>query len=191
MTIMLDLNKDSGVSLDLTKAAPGLKSVKILLNWDEHPVHAASTAQGFDLDLWAFALNQSDKITSADQICYFNNKSLYGGAVVLPRDNRAGTGDDDEEINIDLTKLPADVKTIAIYAFVFEADKRQQHFGMVANANVKVINNDTGAVIAQYNITQDFNGQTALCVGNLDTTSFTPDGGAGVMDPNQVLSHYS
>lgn len=191
MTIMLDLNKDSGVALDLTKAAPGLKNVKILLNWDEHPVHAASTSQGFDLDLWAFALDANGKVTSADQICYFNNKNLYGGAVVLPRDNRTGAGSDDEEILVALDKVPAQVETIALYAFVFEADKRQQHFGMVANANVKVIDNDTGNVIAQYNITQDFNGQTTVCIGNLDKTSFTPDGGAGVMDPNQVLAHYS
>lgn len=188
--IMLDLNKNSGVALDLTKADPGLKNVKVLLNWDEHPVHAKSTADGFDLDLWAYALDANGKITSAEQICYFNNKNLYNGAVILPRDNRTGEGDDDEEILVNLEKIPTNITSVAIYAFIYDADKRAQHFGMVANANVKVINADTGTVIAQYNITQDFNGQTAVFVGSMDKTSFTPDGGAGVMDPNQVVGFY-
>ena len=143
------------------------------------------------MDLWAFALDSNGKVTSTDQICYFNNKNLYNGAVILPRDGRTGEGSDDEEINIDLTKIPSNIETIALYAFIFEADKRKQHFGMVANANVKVINKDTNDIIAQYNITQDFNGQNAFCIGNMDKTSFTPDGGSGVMDPNQVLAHYS
>lgn len=188
--IQLDLNKDSGIALDLTKASPGLKKVRVVLNWDEHPVHASSTTQGFDLDLWAFALDTNGKIASAEQICYFNQKSIYNNAVVLPRDNRTGAGADDEEIIVDILSLPTSVGSVAIYAFVFEAAKRGQHFGMVANSNVQMINADTNEVIAQYNITQDCNGETAMYIGSVDRTSFTPDGGAGNMDPNQVISHY-
>lgn len=188
---MLDLNKNSGIALDLTKEDPSLTNVRVLLNWDAHPIHTSSHTDGFDLDLWAFALNDQGKITSVDQICYFKNMKILGDSIILPRDARTGEGVDDEELLISLPKLPASVGTVAIYAFIHEADKRAQHFGMIANANVKVFNNDTGNLIAQYNITQDFNGQTAVCIGNLDKTSFTPDGGAGVMDPNQVLAHYS
>ena len=187
MTITLDLNKNSGVALDLTKNSPNLKNVKVLLNWDEHPVHGANMTQGFDLDLWAFALNSSQKVSTLDQICYFNNMNLYNGAVVLPRDNRTGVGDDDEEILINLDKIPADISSVVIYAFIYEGQKRGQNFGMVANANVKIINVDTNDIIAQYNITQNFNGQTAICLGAIDKNSFTPDGGAGVMEPNEVM----
>lgn len=189
--LTLDLNKESGIALDLVKESPGLKNVRVLLNWDEHPVHAASNTEGFDLDLWAFALDANGKVTSGEQICYFNNKNVYNGAIVLPRDNRTGSGSDDEEILVSLDKIPSNIETVAIYAFVFDAAKRQQHFGMIANARVDVINNDTSDVIARYNITQDYNGQVAICVGNIERTTFTPDGSAGNLDPNAVLAHYS
>lgn len=179
-----------GISLDLSKEDPGLRNVKILLNWDEHPVHSASLTEGFDLDLWAICLDANGKLTSMEQICWYNNKNCYSGAVVLSGDNRTGAGDDDEYILVDLSKVPGTVGDIAFYVFIHDAPNRGQNFGMVANANVKVINADSGKVISQYNITQDFNGQTAVCVGNLSKSNFTPDGGAGVLGPNEVLAHY-
>ena len=60
MTIVLDLNKGSNNILDLTKAAPTIKKLIVKLDWDEHPVHGADVKNGFDLDIFAYVLNEAD-----------------------------------------------------------------------------------------------------------------------------------
>lgn len=191
--IQLDLNKEAsnGISLDLKKESPKINRVKSLLNWTPHPVFVNSTSQGFDLDLWAFVLNSSGKIDDGSKVIYFNNKNYNNGAVVLPRDNRTGEGEDDEEINVDLSKLPSDAEVV-IYVFLYDAQTRNQHFGMIGGTSIVISDMDTGTNLVKYDITKDFNGQTAIAVGKISASGvFTPIGDAGVMSPQEVLNFYS
>ena len=108
---------------------------------------------------------------------------------------RDDEGDDDEEMLFALDKIPADKAGVAVYIFIHEAGKRAQHFGMVANAKMVLQNQDTSENIAQYNLTQNYSGTTAMHVGNLKRNAggwqFEPVGEGGNADPNAVLSHYA
>ncbi len=190
--ITLDLSKQSGISLDLKKEDPQLQNLKVLLNWDMHPVHGASLSQGFDLDIWAFALNSSGKVGAQSNIIFYNQKDPLNGAIVLPRDNRTGDGADDEELLIALAKIPADIAQVVLYVFLHDAPARGQNFGMTINANVQLIDNDTGTVIARYDLTDGkYKNSDAICIGALEPSgNFIAAGDASTSSPTEVLNFY-
>ena len=193
MSTILNLNKNAGI-LNLTKAAPALKILKGILSWDPSPIHKASLTEGFDLDIFAFVLDANQKITSGNDVVYFNNKFLPSNAVSIPRDNRTGEGDgDDEEILIEYSKMPSDKKFIDIYVFIHEADKRKQTFGLMQNASFELVDADTGKSIQKYNISQ-YTSETALHVGRVEQTVdglvFAPYGDVATLDPETVAGTY-
>lgn len=189
MSQILDLSKKTAM-LDLTKAAPGLKNIRGLLNWDPNP-NQGYGGSDFDLDIFVFALNSSGKISSGSDVVFFNNKTAHG--ISVPRDNRNGQGNDDEELFVDLDKVTADKHILDIYVFIHEAAQRQQFFGMMANAKFALINKDTGSIIQEYKISSLTN-ETAIHIGALTRQSggwaFEPSGEAGNMDPNAVAGGY-
>lgn len=178
--------------LDLTKAAPALKNLRGLLNWDMHHVKGASLTEGFDLDIFAFVLGSSGKIGGGQDVVFFNNKNAHG--VVLPRDNRTGEGTDDEEILIALDKVPADKTTIDLFVFIHDATKRNQTFGMMQNATFSLVDQDTKAVIQAYKLSELLT-ETSVHIGalvrNANGWGFEPYGDAGNQDPNAVAGAYA
>ena len=190
----LDLNKGTGF-LDLSKAAPSLTKLKGTLNWDMHPIHGKDLNQGFDLDIFVFCLNGQKKIQFPQDVCFFNNKSVLGGAVQAPVDNRTGedTGDDDEFVVFDLAKIPADKAAFDIFIFIHDATGRKQNFGMMANARFELKDETNGSLIQGYAISQ-FTTGSCLHIGtverNGDSWNFNPVGEAAEADPNQVAQAY-
>lgn len=188
----LNLSKTT-MMLDLTKAAPSLTRLQGILNWDVHPVHGASKDFGFDLDVFVFCLDANGKLGSTSDVVFFNNMSAYNGAVVYPRDNRNGEGDDDEEILTDISKIPAHIHSIEHFVFLHEADKRSQDFSMIAGGAFTLFDQD-GNKIQEYKLQQFANG-TALHVGTLKRQAsggwgFQPMGESAVAGPNDVMKAF-
>lgn len=187
----LNLSKTT-LMLDLTKAAPQLTRLRGVLNWDTHPLHGASKELGFDLDVFAFLTDANGKLGSNSDVVFFNNMSAYNGAVVYPRDNRTGEGDDDEELITDVTKVPAHVHKIEHFVFLHEADKRGQDFSMIKNGSFTLYDQDN-KVIQDYKLSTFVNG-TALHIGTLERVNggwgFQPVGESAVADPNQVMQAF-
>ncbi|MDH8308041.1 tellurium resistance cAMP binding protein TerE, partial [Klebsiella pneumoniae] len=48
-----------------------------------------------------------------------------------------------------------------------EADSRKQNFGMVSNSFMRVVNNDNGAEIARFDLSEDASTETAMIFGEL------------------------
>jgi tellurium resistance protein TerD len=190
----LNLSKTT-MMLDLSKAAPSLTRLRGVLNWDCHPVHGASKDFGFDLDVFAFLTDAKGSINGdVANVVFFNNMSAYNGAVVYPRDNRTGEGDDDEELITDITKIPAHIHKVEHFVFLHEAEKRQQDFSMIKNGSFKLFDQD-GNLIQDYKLAT-FVGGTALHIGTLQRQAtggwgFQPVGESAVADPNQVLSAFA
>lgn len=153
----VSLSKGGNVSL--SKEAPGLKKVLVGLGWDAR----ATDGGDFDLDASAFMLNASGKVRSDVDFIFYNNLKSKDGSLEHTGDNSTGAGDgDDEAIRIDLTKVPADVQRIAICVTIHEADTRRQNFGMVSNAFVRIVNNDSDKEIARYDLAEDASTETAM-----------------------------
>lgn len=149
-----------GQRIDLTKNDPSLKKIVVGLGWD---VKQFDGGQDFDLDASAFLLNSAGKCRNELDFIFYNNLQSPDGSVIHTGDNRTGEGEgDDEQIKIDLSKIPSDVDKIAITVTIHEADVRRQNFGQVANAFVRLVNEDTGEEVLRYDLGEDFSIETAV-----------------------------
>ena len=83
-------------------------------------------------------------------------------------DNRTGVGEgDDEQIEIDLTKIPANIERIAFTATIYDADVRKQNFGQVSNAYIRIVDESNNQELIRYDLGEDFSIETAVVVGEL------------------------
>ena len=83
-------------------------------------------------------------------------------------DNLTGAGEgDDEQIKVDLSKVPGSVTRIAFTATIYEAEERRQNFGMVSNAFIRIFNEATGEELLRYDLGEDFSIETAVVFGEL------------------------
>lgn len=159
------VNLSKGQKVDLTKSNPGLAKITVGLGWD---VNKYDGGNEFDLDATAFCLNASGKVNSEKEFIFYNNKSNSNGSIVSSGDNRSGEGaGDDESIKINLANVPADTLMVAFCITIHDAVQRNQNFGQVANAYVRVVNEETGAELIRYDLGEDFSVETAVVVGEL------------------------
>jgi tellurium resistance protein TerD len=158
----ISLSKGGNVSL--TKSAPGLTNIVIGLGWDAR----ATDGAGFDLDASAFLLKTDGKVRSDSDFIFFNQPASADGSIKHLGDNTTGEGEgDDEQLTVDLPKVPADVDKIAISVTIHEAEARKQNFGMVSQAFVRVVNAADNSEIVRYDLSEDFSIETALIFGEV------------------------
>lgn len=158
----ISLKKGGNVSLE--KEAPGIESVTVGLGWDAR----ATDGQDFDLDASCFMLGANGKVRADQDFIFYNNLKSADGAVVHTGDNRTGQGEgDDEAINVDLFKVPADVQKLAFSATIHEADTRKQNFGMVQNAYIRIVNRKDGKEVARFDLSEDASTNTAMIFGEI------------------------
>lgn len=125
-----------GGNVNLSKEAPGLTNITVGLGWDPR----ATDGQEFDLDAIGFLVNEAGKVRNDQDFIFFNNLKSDNGAVEHTGDNRTGEGDgDDEKIKINLASIPADVSKVAICAIIYEGTARNQNFGQVGDAYIRVV----------------------------------------------------
>ncbi|KUP08240.1 chemical-damaging agent resistance protein C [Bacillus coahuilensis m2-6] len=149
-----------GQRIDLTKHDPGLKHILIGLGWD---VKQFDGAIDFDLDASAFLLDSQGKCRNDLDFIFYNNLQSPDGSVTHTGDNRTGAGDgDDEQVKIDLSKVPQDVDKVAFTVTIHDAAQRRQNFGQVSNAFVRLENAETGNEIVRYDLGEDFSIETAV-----------------------------
>ena len=83
-------------------------------------------------------------------------------------DNLTGAGDgDDEQIKIDLSKVPANITKIAFTVTIYESEARRQNFGQVNNAFIRIYNEENGEEMLRYDLGEDFSIETAAVFGEL------------------------
>ena len=154
-----------GQKVDLTKGNPGLSKVLVGLGWDTKKYDGG---YDFDLDASAFILGVNGKVISDSDFIFYNNLKHSSGAVQHMGDNRTGAGDgDDEQIRVDLSKVPGNVDKIAFTVTIHEADQRKQNFGQVSNAYIHILDGTNGRELIRYDLGEDFSVETALVVGEL------------------------
>lgn len=153
-----------GCNTSLTKSSPGLDSILIGLGWDARATHGID----FDLDASCFMLTVEGKVRSDADFIFYNQTTSADGSVKHLGDNTTGEGNgDDEQISVDLANVPADVVKIAIAVTIHEAEVRNQSFGMVTQAFVRVVNAADNSEIVRYDLSEDFSTETALIFGEV------------------------
>lgn len=159
------VNLVKGQKVELTKSNPGLTKINAGLGWD---VNAFDSGTAFDLDTEVFLLGDNGKVTSDDDFVFYGNLKHASGSVEHTGDNRDGAGDgDDETIKIDLSLVPQNISRIAFAVTIYDADARNQNFGQVRNAFIRVYNPETNEELIRYDLSEDFSIETALIIAEL------------------------
>ena len=155
--------------VDLTKGNPGLSKIIIGLGWDVNKYDGGSA---FDLDAAAFMLTANGKVQNDSDFVFYNNLKHSSGSVQHMGDNLTGAGDgDDEQIKIDLSKVPANIEKIAFTVTIHEAEQRRQNFGQVSNAFIHVFDEVKNTDLIRYDLGEDFSIETAVVVAELYRSS--------------------
>lgn len=158
----VSLSKGGNVSL--SKEAPGLTKIVVGLGWDTRATDGAA----FDLDASVFMLNADGRVRGDSDFIFYNNLKSADGSVEHTGDNRTGEGDgDDEQIKVDLSKVPADVAKLAVSVTIHDADSRKQNFGMVSSAFMRIVNEANNGEIARFDLSEDASTETAMIFGEI------------------------
>ncbi len=153
-----------GSNVNLSKEAPGLAKVSLGLGWDNRATDGAD----FDLDAVAFLVNAEGKVTSDSDFIFYNNLKSACGSVEHQGDNTTGEGDgDDEVVDITLANVPAAIQRVIVAVTIHEAAARNQNFGQVSNAFIRVVNAGNSSEIARYDLSEDASIETAMIFGEL------------------------
>ena len=156
--MVIQLSK--GQRIDLTKSDPSINKIIIGLGWD---IKQFDGGQDFDLDASVFLLGANGKCRNDLDFIFYNNLQSPDGSVVHTGDNRTGEGDgDDEQIKIDLSRVPTDVDRIAITVTIHDAEARRQNFGQITNAFVRLVNEETNKEVLHFDLGEDFSIETAV-----------------------------
>lgn len=175
------VNLQKGQRVDLRKSdGTALRRVMVGLGWDEAGKSevksggffgslfgGGSNTQDIDCDATAF-LCKNSKIVSTDDIVYFGNLEHSSGAVRHMGDNLTGEGEgDDEQIFVDLEDMPSGYDRIIFVVNIYKARERNQHFGMIRNAFIRICDNENGREMCRYNLSENYDGMTAMVFGEI------------------------
>ena len=165
------VNLQKGQKVELRKSNGGdLTKVMVGLGWDEikqtKGFFLKKNTQEIDCDATALLLQNGKFVSSADMI-YFGNLTHESGTVRHMGDNLTGEGEgDDEQIAVDLQRLPKVYDKIVFVVNIFQAKARGQHFGMLQNAFIRICD-DNGQELCKYDLNENYNGMTAMVFGAL------------------------
>jgi len=160
----MSINLVKGQKVDLTKGNAALKKLVVGLGWD------VNTNGGGDVDCDASAimLNKDGKLVSKKDVIYFGNKQSKSGSVTHMGDNLTGAGaGDDEQIVVDLSRVPEDVSRIVFVVNIYNCESRGQHFGMIKNAYIRLVDNTSGGELTKFNLSDDYDKMTSLIMGEV------------------------
>ncbi len=178
----MGISLQKGQKIDLTKGGGGgLRQVMVGLGWDEvqqsggggflSSLFGGGKPQDIDCDASAILCGANGKIVGnniQDCCVYFGNLRHISGAIVHQGDNLTGAGDgDDEQIMVNLQMVPANIDKIVFVVNIYDARARNQHFGLIRNAFIRLVNMDNNTEICRYNLSDNYHNMTGLVVGEI------------------------
>lgn len=177
----MSISLQKGQKVNLSKENAGLAKVIVGLGWDEAKKTsggggrffatlfggASATHQAIDCDASAIML-KNGKFVDRTDLVYFGNLKHKSGTVNHMGDNLTGEGEgDDEQIVIDLSRVPAEYDKIVIVVNIYQAVQRKQHFGMIENAFIRLVDARNNKEMCKYNLTENYSGMTAMIFGEI------------------------
>ncbi len=167
----MSVKLQKGQKVSLSKENAGLSTVVVGLGWDEveqkRKGFFAPKPQPIDCDAFAILL-KNGKLVDNNDVVYFGNLTHYTQSVRHMGDNLTGAGDgDDEQIIVDLNSVPGEYDRIVIAVNIYQARERKQHFGMIQNAFIRLVDGRNNSEMCIYNLTENYSNQTAMLFGEV------------------------
>lgn len=155
----MGISLQKGQKISLAKEAGGsLSKVVMGLGWDAKASSGGggvlrgmfgggNSGAAIDLDASCIMFDEQNRIVDT---IYFGHLKSKDGSIIHSGDNRTGEGDgDDEQIIVDLDKIPANVKSLVFTVSSYTG----QTFNTVENAYCRIVNNSNQQEIARYTLT--------------------------------------
>lgn len=170
----VSLKKGQKVSLS-KEAKEGLNTVLIGLGWDEAKKKSggflssflSGSGQNIDCDASAMML-KNGKLVDTNDVIYFGNLEHKSSTVTHLGDNLTGEGfGDDEQIIVNLEKVPSEYDRIVVVVNIYQCVQRKQHFGMIGNAFIRIVDSRNNQEICKFNLSDDYTNMTAMIFGEL------------------------
>ncbi len=166
----MSISLQKGQKVSLSKDNAGLSKVVIGLGWDEVKRKGgffSKKPDPIDCDASALLL-QNGRLVDKMDIIYFGNLQHPTGTVQHMGDNLTGAGEgDDEQIVVDLARIPAQYDRIVLVVNIYQAVQRRQHFGLIENAFIRLVDARNNNEMCRYNLSEDYSGMTAMIFGEV------------------------
>ena len=168
----VNLQKGQKVSL---KKSDGKELARLMvgLGWDAAEQKGGffsrlfGNSDNFDCDASVFVC-QGGKLVDKDDIVYFGNLEHRSKAIKHMGDNLTGEGEgDDEQIFVDLENMPARYDKLIFVVNIYHAVERKQHFGMIRNAYIRIIDSDTREELCRFNLSDDYTDMLSMIAGEV------------------------
>ncbi|GAB3397745.1 TerD family protein [Massilia agilis] len=147
----MTVNLQKGQKISLSKEAGGeLARVTMGLGWDAIKSGGffgfGARTQSVDLDASCVLFDEKDQPVD---VVWFRQLKSRDGSIVHTGDNRTGAGEgDDEQIVVDLSRVPANVKSLVFTVNSFTG----QNFSQVQNAFCRLVNAANDREVARYDL---------------------------------------
>jgi tellurium resistance protein TerZ len=151
----MGISLQKGQKISLNKEAGGeLSKVIMGLGWDAKKagggllkgMFGGGGGGSIDLDASCVLFDEQKKIVDT---VWFRQLKSKDGSIVHTGDNRTGAGDgDDEQIIVDLNKVPANVKSLVFTVNSFT----NQTFDQVENAYCRLVDSSNNKEIARFTL---------------------------------------
>ena len=126
------------------------KGQKIPLNENFLTIKFQRPDSALEIDTAAFLTQSSGKVAGDEDFVFYGNAKHVSGAV---------THNNDDSIDIDLSRIPRHVEKISLTATIYDAEKRRQNFSMIRGAALKIFG--TRGEIATFPL-ENFSVETAI-----------------------------
>jgi tellurium resistance protein TerZ len=147
----MSVNLQKGQKISLDKEAGGaLTKVIMGLGWDAIKTKGlfgfGAKTEAVDLDASCVMFDEANNLVD---VVWFRQLKSKDGSIVHTGDNRTGAGDgDDEQIMVDLSRVPANVKSLMFTVNSFTG----QSFAQVENGFCRIINAGNQQEVARYDL---------------------------------------
>ena len=72
---------------------------------------------------------------------------------------------DSEQIMVCLKNVPTDITRLVFVVNIYDASARGQHFGMIRNAYIRIVDSSSNTEFCRFNLSDNYNGMTGMIVG--------------------------
>jgi tellurium resistance protein TerZ len=147
----MGVNLSKGQRISLEKEAGGkLTKVVMGLGWDAVKTKGffgfGGKQQEIDLDASCLLFDENKRLVDT---VWFRQLRSQDGSIQHTGDNRTGAGDgDDEQIIVDLSRVPANVKSLIFVVNSFTG----QNFSQIENAFCRIVNGANNQEIARFEL---------------------------------------
>lgn len=147
-----------GQKVSLETSAP-LHHIKACFGWN-------TTNPYCDADVSAFLLGSNGKVLGDSWFVFYGQPSSPDKSTIFQSPNTANAADL-ETITIDFDKLHPNVKKIVFVLTINEALEHHLHFGMMADAYIRILNSDTSKELVSFLMTDYYSNIISTMIGEI------------------------